>query len=206
MKLHALTRRAPSIAAATVIAAAMLTGFAPAPAADACEDGNLCLYLDYDANGPTVQTPAAMSQCIPGYVQWQDGQYSNPLSVNNRAKFGLWVYNSSDCSGKPQYIAHAGAVTNLRAGSWSFYSSECPQDKVCFFSDGDLTGEQVNRKPGSSCDNGTSHGSYSVINNSSRPIRMFNSVFCTGAYTIGEVPAGGQYLNSGTKITGWKNI
>ncbi|MFJ8443006.1 peptidase inhibitor family I36 protein [Kitasatospora griseola] len=209
MKLHRLTRltrRIESFAAALVLAAGAFTGASPAHAANSCEDAMLCLSQDYDGTGQVVSTEISMGQCVPGYVQWPDGSYANPLSVEDQASFGVWVYNSSDCSGDPNYVVHAHGLTNLRPASWSFRSSVCPQDKVCFFGDGDLVGETAVKNPGSSCDNATSHGSYSLINNSSRAIRIYNSVWCTGAYAIADVPSGGTFTNSSDKITGWKNI
>ncbi|MFJ7205010.1 peptidase inhibitor family I36 protein [Streptomyces sp. NPDC098789] len=201
-------RALPGLAAALVLtAAALVPATSAAAAPEQCGSGQLCLWNDYGAAGQFVHSDGVqIGQCVPGYVTWPDGTTSNPSSVRNNLDFMVMAFNSSDCSGTPQRSVRAGTQQDLNAGSWSFRSITCPADKVCFYENGDLSGEFVEKSPGQSCDNATRHGSYSVINHSSRAIRLFNSVFCLGAYQITEVPAGGMLLNSGTKITGWKNI
>ncbi|MEV7547938.1 peptidase inhibitor family I36 protein [Streptomyces sp. NPDC089915] len=209
---HPMPRsRLPRRAALLALTAALsLTTAALSPASAApeqCGANQLCLWNDYGEQGQFVHVDGvAVGQCVPGYVKWPDGTTSNPSSVRNNLGFMVFAFNSSDCSGAAQRTIGAGTQQDLNPGSWSFRSITCPADKVCFYENGDLSGEFVERSPGSSCDSATRKGAYSLVNHSSRAIRLYNSVFCLGAYTIADVPVGGTYLNSGTKITGWKSF
>ncbi|GGT77970.1 hypothetical protein GCM10010207_87730 [Streptomyces atratus] len=85
----------------------------------------------------------------------------------------------------------------------------CPDGKVCFFSERDYSGISTEKSPDNFCDDRPidNYDAYAVINKTSRPIRVYNSVWCTGAYTLADVPAGGNLsISGGAGMSGWKSI
>ncbi|MFF9425591.1 peptidase inhibitor family I36 protein [Streptomyces sp. NPDC014746] len=198
-------------AAALALAGAVSAPTAAQAAAGKCGVNRFCFFSEYNGEGLTssVGNVTMGGECVSGLVTWNDESVGHPLSVHNTLPFALNAYNSYDCSGPVEATARAGATTNLHPGAWSFRHPGCPNGQVCFFTERDYSGVSSVKEADNYCDDRPidRHDAYSVINNTSRPIRVYNSVWCTGAYALGDIPAGGAVsLTGDAGMTGWKSI
>lgn len=175
------------VAAAATLAAAIVPALAaPAQASpDQCKAGKTCYWSEPDFEGMFLELDGRVDSCSQAEARWPDGSASKIRALADRAGRQFELFTNGSCQGRPSWtVGPGGSDRNVADSVRSIRVAPfCPEDRTCFYENGDYTGAAWSAKPEfyNRCENAeSSSGKYAwaVYNNRSTRATVFEGRHC----------------------------
>ncbi|MGW1978109.1 peptidase inhibitor family I36 protein [Streptomyces sp. NPDC001889] len=181
-----------AVALATVAGTALIAA-PPASPAESCGTHQVCVWDQADNTGQIIRFDApADGTCISATQTWPDGTTAAVRSVYNQLDTGsVAQLTPTDCSGEStgEVLGHKTGANTQDIGSFRVFRG-CAPGNVCFWANGDFTGEMATRPWANFCQNTRGITATAVYNNSGSTINLYAGNFCLGANWLRTIDTG----------------